>query len=238
MLRFSRVFVLAALALPCVSAKAAPTRDPVDAVREAIVRQIQQEARSRGWQLVKVDVSPLADSRFVCKTTPIVTAVPGDNLLRRSADLECRDGSGARATIWAKVAVTARAVSLAADVPPGTPLTPADLGGADQAIATLATDYVMKPEDAVGFASRRRLANGQVLTRRLLDRPFKVTRGSTVTVVVRDAGIEIETEANAMDNGREGDTIRIANPKSRKILRARVNADGTVTPGVSEAKPG
>lgn len=204
--------------------------------RNAIRQQVLAATRERGWQEVNVDVTLLNPPAEVtsrrCRSVEI-NAIPTDNLIRRSVRIDCHDDTPFSVTIAARLQVSAKVVSLANDVAPGTPLNASDLTLIDKPVGTLETDTVMRSEDALGIASRRRMKQGQVLLRRQLDLPWKITRGSTVTLVIREEGVEISVETTAQDNGREGDWIKVMKTGSRKVLRARVNADGTVTPAES-----
>jgi len=231
----TRISVIAACLLASTRLVASPAPLPLaTTLSDALRRQILADTHERGWRKVSVDITPLPmaedDAARHCKT-PVIRIPPSDNLLRRSAVLQCtQSASPYTVTLWARVKVSAQAVSLASDVAAGTPLTPADLAGSDTTLATLATETVMRNEDAVGFASRHRLKQGQILLKRMLDQPYTVARGNQVTVVIKEEGVEIALEGTALDNGRTGDWIRVANPKTRKQLRARVNADGTASP--------
>lgn len=58
--------------------------------------------------------------------------------------------------------------------------------------------------------------------------PQAILRGQSARLVVRGGGIEIETQAEPLQNGRVGDVIRVRPRKSGEALLARVVAQGEV----------
>lgn len=55
-----------------------------------------------------------------------------------------------------------------------------------------------------------------------------ISRNQMVTLVYRKGGIELSGSAQALEDGQQGDSIRIVNPATRSTLTGTVTAAGTV----------
>ncbi len=85
-------------------------------------------------------------------------------------------------------------------------------------------------EDVAGKSSRRALRAGQLVDRRWLNEPVLVKRNSRVTIVARNAGVEVHVAAEAMQSGRRGEVISVKNAANGTVVRVRVIAQDTVEP--------
>lgn len=92
------------------------------------------------------------------------------------------------------------------------------------------------PEDAVrsladlgGAILRRPLEDGEPLTRRALELPPLVSRGDRVTMIAQSGGIRITAVGEALGSGRRGETVKVRNVDSQKIVSGRVSASQTVS---------
>jgi len=93
-----------------------------------------------------------------------------------------------------------------------------------------------------GIADSRSMLIGKVARRTLLpDHPVAinavdevaiVTRGTPVQVVFRQQGLVITAYASPLQDGSEGDIIRVRNADSGAIIMGVVQADGTVRVGL------
>jgi len=57
-----------------------------------------------------------------------------------------------------------------------------------------------------------------------------VRRKQAVTMIVRGAGFLVQGKGEALQDGRPGETIKVRNTTSSRIVKARVQYDGTVVP--------
>jgi flagella basal body P-ring formation protein FlgA len=79
-----------------------------------------------------------------------------------------------------------------------------------------------------GTRAARALAPGDVITARDVLRLPDVRSGDPVQVRVLVHAVEVRLEAVAAQDGRVGDDIRIVNPSSGRLLKARVTGPGSV----------
>ena len=80
----------------------------------------------------------------------------------------------------------------------------------------------------VGRMARRALLPGQPIPTNSVEDPWTIARGAMVKVVVEDSGLSIVTYGAAMQSGAPGALITVRNTDTGVIIRAIVQADGTV----------
>ncbi|WP_067663719.1 flagellar basal body P-ring formation chaperone FlgA [Ferrimonas marina] len=90
---------------------------------------------------------------------------------------------------------------------------------------TLRGNHFTDPHELQGARLIRRLGAGQPVRR---NNVCQVCRGDMVTILARVGGMEIKTSGEALGSGAVGDTIRVKNNRSERMIDARVVAVGTV----------
>lgn len=85
-------------------------------------------------------------------------------------------------------------------------------------------------DDVVGKSSRRALRAGQLVDRRWLNEPVLVKRNSKVTIVARNAGVEVHVAAQALQSGKRGEVVSVKNSTNGTVIRARVIGPDAVEP--------
>lgn len=89
-------------------------------------------------------------------------------------------------------------------------------------IGRLAPGYLTDIDNAVGLVSRYPLALGTVVNESMLAKPILIKRGAMVNIVARFGGIEVKSAGQSLQDGSEGQLIRVQNVNSKKIVSARV----------------
>ncbi len=88
--------------------------------------------------------------------------------------------------------------------------------------------YITDVGKVIGLAARRPVTAGTPLTESALDKPLLIKRGGAVAILVKAGGMIITAGGRAMQNGREGELIRVQNVTSKRIISARVVDANTV----------
>lgn len=88
------------------------------------------------------------------------------------------------------------------------------------------TGYNTDPEKVIGLSMRRPVVAGAAIIDAVLVKPLIVQRNANVTITAKIGDIVVMAGGKALQQGREGDVIRVQNLSSQKILTARV-IDGT-----------
>lgn len=95
-------------------------------------------------------------------------------------------------------------------------------------VSDLAPGYLTEIERAVGLEIKRTAGKGAVVTRSMLEKPVLIERLAQVFIVSRRSGVEIRTEGQALQDGREGELIRVKNLRSNRVVTGRVADAETV----------
>jgi len=94
--------------------------------------------------------------------------------------------------------------------------------------ARLHTDVIVDELDMIGKSPRRGLKAGYPVRTSAVRRPVLVPKGSLVTMILRAPKMLLTAQGKALQDGAEGDVIRITNSQSNKIVEAEVIAAGQV----------
>lgn len=90
------------------------------------------------------------------------------------------------------------------------------------------TGYLTDTAKVVGQAARRPVSAGTPLTEAMVDKPLLFRRGAAVTIVARAGDMTVIAGGQALQDGREGEIIRVQNLSSKRIFNARVVGAATV----------
>lgn len=84
-------------------------------------------------------------------------------------------------------------------------------------------------EQAAGKCTRWAITAGTILKESMLSLPLDVEKDHLVTVHISCGGAHIETQGIAGDSGYIGNVIRVRNPKTGRVFRAKIDDHGVVT---------
>lgn len=89
-------------------------------------------------------------------------------------------------------------------------------------------DMVIDAESLIGMAGRRGLRTDQPLRSADLKKPLLVEKNSMVTMVLQSGSMTLTTKGKALDEGSDGDTVRVSNVQSKNVVDAVVTGAGRV----------
>lgn len=92
----------------------------------------------------------------------------------------------------------------------------------------LAAGFVIDKNKIVGLMARRPVTPGMVVTDSMVNKPIIIKRGSAVTLLARIASMEVTAIGQAMQDGCEGQLIRVQNANSNRIVLGKVLNESTV----------
>ena len=84
-------------------------------------------------------------------------------------------------------------------------------------------------EDVLGRTPKRPLQAGQPIRQSDVGLFTLVQRNESVTMIMRTKTMTLTVQGKALDDGVEGQTIRVQNPKSNRTVEGRVSGHGEVT---------
>jgi flagella basal body P-ring formation protein FlgA len=88
--------------------------------------------------------------------------------------------------------------------------------------------FVGAAAELVGKTPRRSIRPGEPIRPSDIQTPIVIRRGDLVTVVFQSATLLLTAQAKALEDGTQGQAIRVSNTRSGKTLDATVNSPGTV----------
>lgn len=92
----------------------------------------------------------------------------------------------------------------------------------------LQTNIIMNEADLVGHTPKRGLRAGDPIQATSVQRPVLVQKDSLVTMILRTPQMLLTAQGKALENGANGDVIRIRNPRSKTVIEAEVIGEGKV----------
>jgi len=92
----------------------------------------------------------------------------------------------------------------------------------------LTSDMITDMTQLVGRELRRDTAEGQPIRSRDLLAPRLITRGSIVTLKVETPYLLVTAQGRALQDGSIGDTVRITNTQSNRVVTGTVESSGVV----------
>jgi flagella basal body P-ring formation protein FlgA len=210
--------------------------------RTATVLGVEQLRPAVGPALVARGLPPGADFAFDNPALKVMVPTGGDPSVaveqmtydgrqRFVATLVIGDdpATAERLRLTGRVFQTIDAVVLTRPIQPGDVIRARDLEvirvRAEQAGAAVIRD----PARMIGRTVRRTLLAGQPIRGQDLAPVLWVQRNSLVTVKVDSSRIAIAMQGKALDDGAEGDRVRVINTRSDKTIQGIVTGPGEVT---------
>ncbi|MDD3370296.1 MAG: flagellar basal body P-ring formation chaperone FlgA [Alphaproteobacteria bacterium] len=130
--------------------------------------------------------------------------------------------------VYGHIAVKRSIPVLAHRIESGSLIAPGDLDWQDVSDERITPDVITEPSQLIGREARHDTPEGQILRSRDIMPPRLVQRGSLVTMKVQTPFIIITTQGKAQQDGIEGETIRVLNTQSNRIVAGVVVAPGVV----------
>jgi flagella basal body P-ring formation protein FlgA len=90
-------------------------------------------------------------------------------------------------------------------------------------------DIIVNAQDMIGMTPKRHLRPEQPVRAMDIQRPVLVSKGSLVTIILKKPGMTLTSQGRAMQNGADGETIRITNVKTSRTIDAVVIGSNMVT---------
>ncbi len=86
----------------------------------------------------------------------------------------------------------------------------------------LSSDALLSGTDIVGKAAKRTVAAGEILRSNDVQTPIVVEKGALVTMIVHTPFMQLTSQGKALEDGAVGETIRVLNIRSKKMVEAQV----------------
>ena len=128
----------------------------------------------------------------------------------------------AKVHMYETVVVTNRAMAA------GELLTPDDIHVEKKEISALMAGYITDINKPIGFVMKRMTNSGTVLEESMLDKPVILKMGSMIHITAKMGDANVQTQGIALQDGKEGQIIRVRNTVTKKIVSGTVIDADTV----------
>jgi flagella basal body P-ring formation protein FlgA len=115
------------------------------------------------------------------------------------------------------------------DLSEGTVVAPADLETRLVVTGSIAARTVTAADKIVGLEVRRRLPAGKPVQDGDLAAPLLIHRNQLVSIVLEIPGLKLRAEGKALADAGQGDSIKVMNTQSKRIIDATAVAAGVVS---------
>lgn len=113
-------------------------------------------------------------------------------------------------------------------IAPHEPLTADNLAYQRTDVARITGSYFTDISKLSGLNAKRAIATGALISDISLEKPILVKRGSNVTITARSGDMAITASGEALQDGTEGQIIRVQNTNSKRIITAKIVGEGLV----------
>lgn len=204
------------------------------AVQLHAAEAIYQEAKRRQWPSYQAEMNlfiPSEVSRLArCAREPSVSFPDGErlDLNRLRVDVRCEGPQSWDIAVTVKPDIYLPVVAAQNTLERGHLLSPEDVTIKKQNISSLRGNYLTNPDEVMGLTVKRRIRERQPIALSQVESPVLVERGQRVLMIAEQGGVEARTMGEAMKKGRKGETIKVKNESSERIVSAIVAESGVV----------
>jgi flagellar basal body P-ring formation protein FlgA len=219
---------LAAITAGTAMAGTVAPRELALLAERAVAAQIEQSGLARGASRVEVSAGAL-DSRLnldSCAKPPRVEVDLTRLQRRMNAKVSCSAPSPWSIYVPVELHVYRMVVVSARELQTGSPLTASDLQLAERDVIASSSPTLQSPDQALGLTLRRPLAANTPITSNLLLQQLLVRRGDRLSIRSKSGAIAVQTVAEALENGRNGERIRVKNVQSKRIVDVVITGPG------------
>ena len=110
----------------------------------------------------------------------------------------------------------------------GTVINSTDLEFVTRRYSQLNHGYYESDKLLINMEAKRNIKAGQILTPALVKAQKLVLRGQHITIIAQNKGINLSVKGKALMDGKKGQTIKVRNLSSKKLIYARVISPGIV----------
>lgn len=202
---------------------------------ETQAQQKIEEELKRGKEKRRYTIETISlpkDLRLPAGNLSYETAIPGG--IRPALPVNVEIGILIDGKLYKKIVYRARvhmyepAVETVRPLLRGAKITKEDLQQTEKEVTAYSEAYLKSPQEAEGWLMARNVRAGTILTRTLVEKPVIIERGKQIHLVTSYHGVRAQMDGTALESGREGETIRVRNESSKRILSGVVLDPGTV----------
>lgn len=184
---------------------------------------LQQEIQNMESGQLKLELYPL-DTRLADKEceSPLNFSLVTPKIQRQNTvRIHCADSSSWQLFVPVRMSQMMSAVVSSKNIPAGSYITAEMLKTVDIDLLQSRGKTVSAPEQIIGARSKKALNAGQIVTQSDL---CLVCKGDIVTIEGISSTLSVSTQATALQDGAFGDTVRLQNLQSQRVVSAVITA--------------
>lgn len=164
-----------------------------------------------------------------CKKVLQVSMAPGTKLLgHTSLAVSCASPQQWKIHVAAHIDGQVNALVARYPISRGTVIQNTDLEFVLRRYSQLNHGYYGSANLLSNMEAKRNIKAGQILTPGLIKAQKLVLRGQHITIVAQNSGLNLRVKGKALMDGQQGQTIKVQNLNSKKLIYARVISTGIV----------
>ena len=165
----------------------------------------------------------------ICDKNLRVSMTPGSKLLGNTTfAVSCKSSAQWKIHVAAHIDGQINALIARHPIPRGTVIQESDLEFVVRRYSQLNHGYYASAKLLVNMEANRNIKAGQIFTPTLVKAQKLVLRGQHITIVAQNNGVNLKVKGKAMMDGKKGQTIKVQNLNSKKLIYARVVSHGIV----------
>lgn len=145
-----------------------------------------------------------------------------------SVNAQCTGSQAWSVHVPAQVAIYQQMPTALRDIARGEQISRAHIVTSLVNISSIRQAFLPDEESIIGKEAKRNIGKGEPFKTALLDSPTAVRRGEMVTLESMAGSIKVSSSGTAMADGRVGQTIRVRNNSSERIISGVVMSQGLV----------
>ena len=180
---------------------------------------------------VKVTLTSLNKQLILpqCNRALQVNMAAGTKLLgHTSLSVNCKGSQQWKIHVAAHIDGQVDALVARHPLPRGTQIQDTDLRFVSRRYSQLNHGYYGSAALLINKEAKRNIKSGQILTPSLVRAQKLVLRGQHITIVAENGGLKLRVKGKALMDGQQGQTIKVTNLKSKKLIYAQVISAGVV----------
>ena len=219
---WSRVITLVIGLLPTANTAAIDMQDhqSIHRVASAFLEDMLVDVADK-----EISINPI-DRRLLLKpcTTDLEAFMPAGGTIgnRTTIGVRCTGENSWKVYLTASIRMFKQIAVASKHISRGKRIADDDIRYEQQEVSALTRGYFTDNEMLIGKIAKNTIINNTVIDPSLLTEPKLVKRGNSVTIIATHGPVSVSMHGKAMSDGRLGETIRIRNMTSQKIVHALV----------------
>lgn len=180
---------------------------------------------------VQVTITALTKKKYLpqCSKPLIVTAIPGIKLIGHSKfSVSCEALYKWKMNVSAYIDGKVDVLIAHHPIVRGSILQKTDVEYAERLNSQLNRGYYTSVNQLQYMEAKRSIKTGQVFTPGLLKAQKLVLRGQHITIIAQSGNLNLRVKGKALMDGQRGQTIKVRNLSSKKLIYAKVMSSGIV----------